>query len=241
MNGIYRKVTILWKVVPLVGLLGANPVSAATVTLAPVDDTFVYSLAPTTNYGSEPGLASGEIISGSNLHLWTSLLKFDLSSIPDNLTVTGATLHMYQINGAGFLRTTGTNATHVSDDSWTEGTLTWNNQPVDGAILGSSPDTANYRGWSQWDLLATGQWDSAADLADNLLSLAVSDQPGSSSHNWCSKESDLVNCLAPEETGPAGSLRRPYLEITTIPLPAAVWLFGCGLVSLIGMASCKKA
>lgn len=241
MNSVYRKVTILLKVVPLVGLLGASPVGATTVTLTPIDDTFVYSLAPTTNYGSEPGLASGKIQSGHTLHLWTSFLKFDLSSIPDNLTVTGATLHMYQFNGAGFLRNTGTDAAHVADDSWTEGTLTWNNQPVDGAILGSSPDNANYRGWSLWDLLATGNWDPAADLSDNLLSLAISDQPGSSSHNWCSKESDLVNCLAPGETGPVGSLRRPYLEITTVPLPAAVWLFGCGLVSLTGMASRMKA
>jgi hypothetical protein len=175
------------------------------------------------------------------LLLWTSFLKFDLSSIPDNLAITGATLHLYQINGAGYLRTTGTNAAYVADDSWTEGTLTWNNQSVTGAVLGSSPDTANYRGWSQWDLLATGQWDSAADLADNLLPLTVSEQPGSSTHNWYSKESDLLDCLAPGETGPVDSLRQPYLEITFVPLPPAVWLSGCGLVTLIGMAGRKRA
>ena len=241
MNDIRRKLTILWKVVPLAGLLSTSPVGAATVTLAPVDDTFVHSGAPATNYGSSPGLASGNLVSGNTLLLWTSLLKFDLSSIPDNLTITGATLHMYQVNGAGFNRTVGTTAAHVADDSWTEGTTTWNSQPVAGAVLGTSPDNADYRGWSEWDLLATGQWDPTADQADDLLSLAVSEIPASSSHNWCSKESDLANCLAPGETAPVGSLRRPYLEITFVPLPAAIWLFGCGLVSLTGMASRKKA
>jgi hypothetical protein len=203
--------------------------------LAPLDDTFVYSAIPTTSYGTEPLLASGNAVSGNTLHLWTSFLKFDLSSIPDNLAITGATLHMYQVNGAGFLAS-GTGAAHVADDSWTETTLTWNNRPSAGAVLGSSPDDKFHRGWSQWDLLVTGQWDPAADLADNLLSLAINETGGSSTHNWCTKESDLMNCLAPGETGPAGSLRHPYLEITFVPLPAAVWLFGCGLVSLIGVA-----
>ncbi|MGD8620219.1 MAG: DNRLRE domain-containing protein [Gammaproteobacteria bacterium] len=240
MNYSFGKPAILSIVLPLAGFLSASPVGAATVTLTPVDDTFVYSATPTTNYGSEPGLASGEVVSGNSLHIWTTFLKFDLSSIPDNLTITGATLHMYQINGAGLIRTTGTNATYVADDSWTEGTTTWNSQPVDGAVLGSSPDTANDRGWSQWDLLETGLWDSTADQIDNFLSLAINEMPGSSTHNWCSKESDLLNCLAPGETGPADSLRRPYLEITFVPIPAAIWLFGAGLMSLIGMAGRKK-
>lgn len=241
MKGMYKKPAVFWKVVPLLGLLGTSPVGAATVMLTPVDDSYVYSVVPTANYGSEAGLASGDIVSGNSLHLWTSFLKFDLSAIPDNLTITGATLHMYQVNGAGYIRTTGTNAAHVADDSWTEGTLTWNSQPAIGAVLGSSPDTADHRGWSQWDLLATGQWDSTAELADNFLSLAVSEQPGSSSHNWCSKESDLMNCLSPGETGPVASLRQPYLEITTVPLPAAFWLFSGGLVALSGMARRKHA
>lgn len=241
MKCMYRKVTICWKVVPLVGLLSAGPVGAATMMLAPIDDTYVYNLTPTTNYGAAPGLASGEIVSGNSLNLWTSFLKFDLSAIPDNLTVTSATLHMYQVNGAGFIRTTGTNAAYVADDTWTEDTLTWGSQPVIGTVLGSSPDTADHRGWSQWDLFATGQWDPAADLTDNLLSLVVAEPPSSSSHNWCSKESDLVNCLAPGETGPAGSLRHPYLEITAVPVPAAIWLFGCGLLALSGAARRKQA
>ncbi|HSH29292.1 MAG TPA: DNRLRE domain-containing protein [Thiohalobacter sp.] len=228
--------TTLWKSVPLVGLLGACPVGAASLTLAPVDDASVYNVAPTTNDGSGPGLSSGDLVSGHTQHRWTSFLKFDLSAIPDNLTITGATLHLYQANGAGYIRTTGTNAAHVADDSWSEATLTWNNQPAAGAILGTNPDTADHRGWSQWDLLATGVWDASVDQADDLLSLAVTEVPGSSSHNWCSKESDLLNCLAPGEAGPAGSLRRPYLEITAVPLPAAVWLFGSGLVGLLGLA-----
>jgi hypothetical protein len=67
-------------------------------------------------------------------------------AIPDNLAITGATLHMYQINGAGFLRNTGANAAHGADDSWAKGSSTWSNKPVIGAVLRSSPDTAEHRG-----------------------------------------------------------------------------------------------
>lgn len=230
----------LWKAAPLLGLLGACPVSAASWVLAPIDDAFVYSSAAATNYGSDPSLASGRLVSGNTLHLWSSFLKFDLSAIPDSLTITGATLHMYQVNGAGFIRTTGTDATHVADDSWSEATLNWGNQPDAGVLLGSNPNTANHRGWSQWDLFATGLWDANADQADDVLSLVVIEPPGSSSHNWCSKESGLLDCLAPGEAGPAEDLRRPYLEITAVPLPTAVWLFGSSMVSLLSLVRRRK-
>lgn len=227
-----RKLTKLLKAVLLIGLLGTGYADATTVTLSPVDDTYVYSVLATTNYGSSPGLASGNLFSGNTLHLWTSFLKFDLTSIPDNLSISGATLYMYQVNGAGFNRTVGTNIAHVADDAWSESTTTWANQPASGAVLDTNPDTADHRGWSQWNLFATGQWHPVADQTDNVLSLAISEVPASSSHNWCSQEADLSNCLAPGETGPVGSLRRPYLEISYIPLPPGIWLFISGMASL---------
>ena len=34
---------------------------------------------------------------------------------------------------------------------------------------------------------------------------------------------------------------QPQLHLTTVPVPAAIWLFGSGLVGLVGMARFKKA
>jgi hypothetical protein len=230
----------IWKISALIGLLGTSPVNADTVILSPVDDTYVYSGEMTTNYGSDAVLSSGNAISGNTLQLWSSFLKFDLSSIPDNLTITGAILHMYQVNGAGIL-ISGTDVSHVSNDVWSEATTTYDNRPDVGSVLGSSDDDRTHRDWSQWNLLETGLWDSAADQVDNFLSISVSEAGGNSTHNWCSKESNLTNCLATGETGPIDSLRRPYLEVTYVPLPAAVWLFGTGLLGLVGMAHRTKA
>ncbi|MEJ2644579.1 MAG: DNRLRE domain-containing protein [Gammaproteobacteria bacterium] len=234
----FHQLTTLCKIVPLFGLLIGGAAGAATVTLAPTDDTYVYNFAPTTNYGSAASFATGNVQSGNSIHRWYSFLKFDLSGIPSGQTIVGATLHLYQVNGAGFT-TGGTDVVHVADDSWSEGSVTWNNQPAMGSVLGSSPDTKDHRGWSQWDLFSTGMWNAAADQTDNVLSLALKES-AAGTHNWCSKESDLTNCLAPGESGPAPSLRRPYLEVSYVPVPAAVWLFGSGLFAMVGFASTRK-
>ena len=34
---------------------------------------------------------------------------------------------------------------------------------------------------------------------------------------------------------------RPYASFTVVPVPAAVWLFGSGLIGLIGIARRKKS
>lgn len=226
----------LCKILLFMAVLASGSAAAATVVLEPIADTYVYSSQPTTNYGPDPVLSSGDVVSGNTVVRWITYLKFDLSAIPDGLSVTGATLNLYQVNGAGFLLS-GTDAAYVADDSWAEGTATYNTRPTFGAVLGSTPDDQDHRGWSQWNLLATGEWDPGTDLADNLLSLAVKESGGSSTHNWCSRESDLMNCLAPGETGPVDELRRPYLEVTYVPLPAAAWFFAGALFSLVGLRS----
>jgi hypothetical protein len=197
----------------LAGLL-LTTASAADqmVTLPVIEDTYVHNLAPSSSYGSETGIASGHLISGNTLYLWKTFLKFDLTAVPDAMTVTAATLHMYQVNGTGFL-SSGTNVLYVDDDTWSETTLTWNDGLAVGAVLGTCPDNKDHRDWSQWDLLSTGQWSPAADLSDNVLSLAVDEVGGSSSHNWISS-----NHQDPQA--------HPYLEVWYIPEPAAGAILG---------------
>ncbi|MBL8201519.1 MAG: DNRLRE domain-containing protein [Chromatiales bacterium] len=218
----------------------AGQASGATVTLSPTDDALVYSFAPDTNYGDNPGLAGGGAFNGAEQ--WVSFLRFDLSGIPEGQVITGATLNLFQFLGGGFAPI-GASVYRVANDSWSEGTVTWNAAPV---ILGvdlndntriSANDNAGttYRGWSTWDLLASGQWNPATDLADGVLSVAVYSDAfrGTQTHNWCSKESDLTNCLiAGVETGPVTELRRPSLELTAVPLPGAFWLAATGILCL---------
>jgi len=204
----------------LAGLLVTTSSAADTmVTLPVIEDTYVHFNAPSSNYGSETGLASGVLTSGNTTYFWKTFLKFDLTSIPDDMTVTAATLHMYQVNGTGFL-SGGTDVLYVDDDTWSEASLTWGDGLAGGAVLGTCPDNKDHRDWSQWNLMSTGQWNPAADLSDNLLSLVVDEAGGSSSHNWIS--SNHTDTQA-----------HPYLEVWYIPEPAAGTYLGVVLTLVL--------
>ena len=132
----------------LLALSIAGPVSAASYTLQPSDDTFAYSGEPDTAHGTLSGLATGYTFPHPESG-WVSYLKFDLSAIPANEVITGATLNLYQfIVGAGFADI-GTNLYRMAPDNWSESTLTWHTQPLGlngigapnfGTLLASNPN-----------------------------------------------------------------------------------------------------
>ncbi|MCL4720785.1 MAG: DNRLRE domain-containing protein [Gammaproteobacteria bacterium] len=228
----------------IASVAAAAPSAAATLVLAPTDDTLVYSFAPDTSYGDNPGLAGGGVFNGAEQ--WVSFLRFDLSGIPAGQTVTSATLNLFQFLGGGFAPI-GASVYRVANDNWNEAAVTWNSAPVifgvdlnDNTRISANDNAGTtYRGWSAWDLLASGKWDPATDLADGVLSVAVYSDAfrGTQTHNWCSKESDLTNCLITGiETGPVTGLRRPYLEITAVPLPGAFWLIATCILVLVPRA-----
>jgi hypothetical protein len=92
-------------------------------------DTYVRSENPTTNYGGSPSIS----LRNSDA-IWYAFLRFNLSAIPPDSTVTSAVLSLYEDSGNSndmsltFYR--------CSNDSWNEGTaisidpgsLTWNNK-----------------------------------------------------------------------------------------------------------------
>jgi hypothetical protein len=206
---------------------------AATYTLTPTADAYVEVFQPDTNFGSSSRLATNATFGGGAIQF--TYLMFDLGAIPAGETITGATLNLYQVEGVG-VGMNPVNASRVDDDSWNEMSITWNNKPDAGYLLGTNTDGALYQGWAQWDILSTGNWDAVADQTDGLLSIMLAEGPsGNNARQYCSKESDLDSCSALGATG------IPFLEITTVPLPAAVWLFGFGLLGLIGIAKRKNA
>ncbi len=103
----------------------AGATSPHDLALSPVDDTYIDEYYPSSNYGTDSELR----IDGGNYEI--PFLKFDLSSVSTPVKV--AMLKLYITNGADgdpqFVYA-------VSDNTWTESTLTWNNAPALGEEIG---------------------------------------------------------------------------------------------------------
>jgi hypothetical protein len=220
----------------LTALLGASLASASTITLTPTDDAYTEVFQPNTNFG-------GSALLATNLSNYSqkqfSYLMFDLGGIPAGEVIVGATLNLYQVDGAGS-GLSGVSLFRIADDSWDETSVTWNSPPATtGATsLDVNPNGYSYVGWSQWDLLASGAWDPATDRADGLLSLWLAEASSNDQARlWCSTEA------AGDTLGYCSAGLEPYLEIITAPVPApgALWLFGSGLLGLLGSARRKTA
>ena len=99
--------------------------AGASLTFTPVADTYVYSVNPTTNFGALTVLradASPDM---------RSYLRFNLQGITG--TVTRATLRVF----ANSASTSGITIHGVSDNTWAESTINYNNAPPIGSPLGS--------------------------------------------------------------------------------------------------------
>jgi hypothetical protein len=206
--------------------------------LRPIDDSFVVSELSLVgqNYGSDP-----QLVVWANYPVFgaRSYLKFDLSAIPTGEVVTFARLNFFQYLGGGYA--SGVDVFRVADDTWSEGTLTWNNQPVlvpeASDLIAQDPSLTGYkRGWISFDLLANGEWNPSVDLApsDGKLSLIARITGGEvntqRAHNLCSSEAAAFDCLVLGESGPVYG-RAPQLVIGT-PEPTIAALLGAGAVAL---------
>ncbi len=192
---------------------------AAIHTIYPTADAYVVSTSPDSNYGSSSWSFLETSRSDTSNRL--AYLRFDLPSIPAGESLVGASLRMYQFNGSG--TGNGTLAHYVIDDSWNESTMTYNNRPAYSTQVGTNANDGAYRGWSEWVLLLE-----PAMLADGTLSLLVREAAtsGIQAHSFNGKD------YSPFDIN--GLARRPYLSITTapVPIPGALWLLGSGLLGL---------
>jgi chitodextrinase len=96
------------------------------LTVTPVADAFVNATSPTTNFGTSISLqtdASPDV---------RSYLRFTVPTLSG--PVTRATLRLYANSG----NTTGYVVSRVADSSWGETSVTYNNAPTVGSVLGSS-------------------------------------------------------------------------------------------------------
>lgn len=107
--------------------------SCVTFTPGPTDgiDAYVISNDPSSNFANVPDFAAWTWTFGGDLGTSRSLMKFDLSSIPQNALITSAELSLYHSYNTTNAGQAGTNECYLSEitSPWTENTVTWNNQP----------------------------------------------------------------------------------------------------------------
>ena len=85
--------------------------------LLPSDDTFIRGDSPLSNYGSEKTLDVRPDNGGDR----RGLIKFDLSSIPSNATITSATLYLHEVDN----KSGQTTSVYRVTSGWSESTVTW--------------------------------------------------------------------------------------------------------------------
>jgi hypothetical protein len=110
-------------------IFGQGTAVAAATTFTPVADTYVQDSTPTTNYGT-----SSQIVV-DNSPVRRMFLKFTVSGLTE--AVSSAKLRIHTAGGNSGSNNGGTFSA-ITNTSWSETGVTWNNQPgIDGATLGS--------------------------------------------------------------------------------------------------------
>ena len=102
----------------------ATPGSGGSVTFNPVADAAVLSNRP-------DNIFSGTILATDGSPIINSYLRFDVQGIA---SVSSATLRLF----AGTSSSIGIDVAGVSDNNWLESTLTYNNAPSSGAVIGNA-------------------------------------------------------------------------------------------------------
>lgn len=142
-----RTSTITKLFMPIIGMLGLLAINishAAVLTLSATDDVMLIGTTggdPNYNYGSSDYLW---VQSNGESALTTSLLRFDLSSLPADAAVTSVVLKLYLTTAhAGTSSWVGVFALLPSNYGWVENVSTYNNMlsgtPWPGGSAGAVP------------------------------------------------------------------------------------------------------
>ena len=140
------------------------PKSSAVFQLLPIDDGFVQSGTPDTSYGFRDNMML-------SLNSRIAYMKFDLSGLTLATNVSKAILKVFMENVGSTL---GMQAFGVSDDSWSEQSLTWNTKPVidtvalNNATYYVAPE--DLPGWIEIDVTS---YFNAEYIQDQVISLSI--------------------------------------------------------------------
>lgn len=124
-----------------------TPIDTNTVTLTPVEDTYVSAYKPTTNFGNSSILS---VDSGVQREI--AYLKFDLSSLAGK-TIDSAILRYKICTGTDCPSGAAQDVHIVSNSTWNENTMVWGNRPSLGSIL-ASEDGGEAGVWKSMEISA---------------------------------------------------------------------------------------
>ncbi len=126
---------------------GPGPVVSQTVTINPVDDAYVRGgIHADTTFGATDSQSLKVELSTSSDYDKRAFLKFDLSGVTGTVTSATVRLKIESMN-------TGVknNLRPVTDDSWGEWSITWNNKPGYGSSFGTYTLPGADQ-WIEWDV-----------------------------------------------------------------------------------------
>ena len=115
--------------------------TTSSLTFLPVEDAYIASGSPTTNYGSATTLQV------DNSPIKHFLIKFDVTGLNGGQVVS-AKLRLYNVDPAS----KGGDFYAVNDTSWQEETLTWNNAPAALTNLIASLGSVSANNWYEIDI-----------------------------------------------------------------------------------------
>ena len=175
-------------IAPSINLTATAAVSAAAFTLEPVADAQVASGNPNSNSGTTTNLFLQGTTATGTFGIERDWLKFDVSGIPAGTTITGATLQLYNWKSTGPSMPAEVHA--VSTDSWTETGITYNNQPVLGAVLDTQTLVSGVTNkYYSWNVASFVQGELNGDKTVSLMVKAVDEnQAGGPSYGFDAKE-----------------------------------------------------
>lgn len=208
-------------------LLTAETSPADVVTLQPVDDSMISTLAgqSDTPYGNASQLG---VVGWLDIGATRALLKFDLRSIPDGWAVLSAVLTLEQVYlHPSSWPTFPIEAWRMPNDNWAEATVTWNSYAQTGAVQvasvqppqTNSPKILNIR---------IADWAYAGDLLDDAVTFELRWGDELSQHyknvGYSSKEGTVTPTLRIEYIPALATTRTNELIIVSWPAPAVGWL-----------------
>jgi len=177
--------------------------SGSVLVLSPTADATLDQAQPAVNFGTAPTLREGYVLLPDNSStVRRSLLRFDLSSLPANAVINGATLSLYQTGASGgpFPYYVGV---YRSTATWTETGVTWaSNSTSYSTKFAQKPVSTATRGtWITFNLLAAARsWHSTPSRNFGVM-LVGADGGDYTGHVFASREATPVS-------------HRPKLKIT---------------------------
>jgi len=132
-----------------------------STTLYPTADARVDQANPDLNFGLDEDLSVLTFLLEEQERNQRSFLKFDLTGLPSGAVITLAKLRCF-CRAVEELESgvSDAEARRVTDDSWVEDEITWNNQPAYGSVEDTKVPAV---GWVEWDITSWIQNEWAGD------------------------------------------------------------------------------